>query len=110
MVFFSNDTLSSSELKQHMDNGEDILLIDVRGEEEYNFCKINGSINLPLINLMTHFEKIDQGRPVVFICHHGVRSMQALKMLQSQGLENAASLKGGVHDWATCIDSSLLTY
>lgn len=89
---------------------EKILLLDVRREDEFNFCKISGSVNVPLTLLMESLHKIDQDRPIITVCHHGVRSMKAAIMLKELGFSQVKSLHGGIDTWSKDIDSFIQRY
>jgi rhodanese-related sulfurtransferase len=49
-------------------------------------------------------------RPVIFNCHHGMRSMQAVSWLRQQGYDNVTNLHGGIDLWSQEIDSSVARY
>lgn len=110
MKLFKKDIVTAKELHELLQQGYDMTLVDVREVDEFNFCKINGSINISLRNLVTNLQKINQDKPVALICHHGVRSMQALTILKENGFDDVASLKGGVESWAIDVDPSMPRY
>ena len=93
-----------------MDEGVIMTLIDVREEDEFNFCKISGSVNISLRRLMQELEQIDENYPIILICHHGVRSMKALYFLKSQGFTKLSSLQGGVEKWAEDVECDMKRY
>ena len=92
--------------------GEDLQLIDVREEMEYDYCRIAGSHLLPLGEVPRRAEaEIRRRGPVVLICHHGVRSAQALGYLHHRlGYENLLNLKGGIDGWSREADPSVPVY
>ena len=103
--------LTAPELHARLQNGDDLQLIDVRQPEEYAFCRIEGSVLIPLGELAQRAEEIDPDRPTVLICHHGVRSMQALAYLQHRHeLTNLLNLRGGIHAWSLQVDPSVAVY
>lgn len=110
MIFFEKMSIPPLELKNLMDKGMNLQLLDVREKDEFNFCKISGSFNISLSLLMQHFEKLDQTLPVVTICHHGVRSMRAANLLKENGFTHVANLEGGVEQWAKDVDPSMPRY
>ncbi len=110
MIVFQHTEITSEELFDLLQKNSDVVLIDVREEDEFNLCKINGSINLPLRHLVQNLQKIEQEKPLVTICHHGVRSMQAAILLKEYGFNNVASLKGGLDNWATTVDLTMPRY
>lgn len=79
------------------------LLIDVRTLEEYNgpASHISGTILLPLENLMENIEKIARYKDeeVVMICHFGMRSMMAARLLVQKGFKDVRNLNGGMIGW-----------
>lgn len=92
--------------------GEDIQLIDVREEMEFDYCHLPGSRLVPLGEVPRRAEaEIRRQGPVVLICHHGVRSAQALGYLQQRlGYENLLNLKGGIDAWSREADPSVPVY
>ncbi|UYZ63004.1 rhodanese-like domain-containing protein [Hymenobacter weizhouensis] len=103
--------LTPEELHARLQRGDDLQLIDVRQPEEFDYCRIEGSQLIPLGDLPGRAEEIDPDRPAVLICHHGVRSMQALGYLQHRlGLENLLNLRGGIHAWSLRVDPSVAVY
>ena len=85
-------------------------LLDVREEFEVKVARIGGSEHLTeeLANeLLAHG---DRDAPLVFMCHHGVRSYSAAAFFAQQGFTNVASMSGGIHAWSAEIDPSIATY
>ena len=107
-----NDNLevAPAELKQSLDRGEKILLIDVREPWENNLCRIDGSKLIPMGSIPANLQAIDSGEPVVCYCHHGMRSLDVTVWLRSQGVENVRSLAGGIDRWSMEIDSKVPRY
>ncbi|RSK35306.1 rhodanese-like domain-containing protein [Hymenobacter metallilatus] len=103
--------LTAPDLHARLQRGEDIQLIDVRQPEEFAYCRIEGSQLLPLGELASRATEIDPDRPAVLICHHGVRSMQALAYLQHRHeLTNLLNLRGGIHAWSQQVDPAVPVY
>ncbi|MBC6606400.1 rhodanese [Hymenobacter sp. BT188] len=103
--------LTPQDLHARLQRGELLQLVDVREPEEYEYCHIEGSLLLPLGDIPQHVEKLATDRPVVLICHHGVRSAQALGYLQHRhGLTNLLNLRGGIHAWSVQVDPSVAIY
>ena len=103
--------LTPEDLHSRLASGEDLQLIDVRQPEEYAYCRIEGSHLIPLGELAQRVEELDETRPIVLICHHGVRSMQALTYLQHRhNLSNLLNLRGGIHAWSLRVDPAVAMY
>ncbi len=95
------------ELKQMLDNGEDIQLIDVREEWEFDTANLNGQL-IPLGTIMDNIENVSRDKKVVIHCRSGARSTTAVKALeQSSGFDNLYNLKGGIMAWKNEIDPTL---
>lgn len=92
--------------------GDDIQLIDVREDMEYEFCRLPGSRHVPLGEVPRRAEAdIRRHGPVVLICHHGVRSAQALGYLQQRlGYDNLLNLRGGIDAWSREVDPRVPVY
>jgi rhodanese-related sulfurtransferase len=102
--------LSPQELKYKIDTGQQICLLDVRSKAEVDICHIDGSLLIPLSELNENVHRIPQNRPIVTICHHGVRSKHAAIILMSAGVKDVHNLTGGIAAWAESVDPSMATY
>ncbi len=103
--------ITPAALQARLAAGEDIQLIDVREEMEFNYCRIAGSVLIPLGEVPRRAAEIRAAGPVVLICHHGVRSAQALGYLQHRlGRENLLNLRGGIDAWSHEVDASVALY
>ncbi|MDQ2793523.1 MAG: rhodanese-like domain-containing protein [Bacteroidota bacterium] len=102
--------LSPEDLHRRLRAGDDIQLIDVREEMEFEYCHLPGSLLVPLDELPRRAAEIRTGGPVVVICHHGVRSAHAAGYLRHLGRTNVLNLRGGVDAWAACVDPGFPVY
>ena len=88
-----------------------MLLIDVREPAEFTLARIEGAELIPMQTVpqrIAHFE--DRDEPLIFMCHHGVRSLQVAAWLREHGVENAQSMTGGIDLWSRSIDASVPRY
>ena len=103
--------LTPTDLHARQQRGEALQLIDVREPQEFDYCRIEGSQLIPLGELPRRAAEIAPDRPVVLICHHGVRSAQALAYLQHRyGLTNLLNLRGGIDAWSREVDAQVPVY
>jgi sulfur-carrier protein adenylyltransferase/sulfurtransferase len=86
---------------------EDVLLLDVREPWEAELVSLPGSQLMPLGSLDP--AALDATRPVVVVCHHGIRSRQARDRLRAAGID-ATSLRGGIDAWAAELDPGMTRY
>ncbi len=102
---------TATELKQKLDNGENVQLIDVRQPDEHNFAKIAGAKLIPLGDIMRRMDEIDESKETVIHCKAGGRSAKAIEFLQKAGFKGKLSnLKGGITAWSNEVDSSVPKY
>lgn len=100
---------SPNQLKQHLINHQPILL-DVREKWEFDICKIEGSILLPMHQIPNNINQFEKDQSIVLICHHGIRSRQVGIFLESHGFTDLINLTGGVDLWAKDIDPTMSKY
>lgn len=91
--------ISASEAKDMMDNQE-VMIVDVRGEEEYASGHIDGAIVIPNETIRdTEPKQLDNKEATILVyCHSGNRSRQAAKKLVKMGYTNIYDF-GGIIDW-----------
>ena len=102
--------LSPADLHRRLQAGDDLQLIDVREQAEFDYCHLPGSQLVPLDELPRRAAEIRAEGPVVVICHHGVRSAHAAGYLRHLGRTNVLNLRGGVDAWAVQVDPDFPTY
>jgi rhodanese-related sulfurtransferase len=102
---------NAQELKAHLETcGEQPLLLDVRQPWEFEVCKIENSVLLPMSQITAEYNSLDFDRETVVICHHGIRSRRVGRYLEEAGFSNIINLSGGVAQWAQTVDSDMPTY
>lgn len=106
----NSKSISALELKQLMNKGVTLKLLDVREYFEWDICHIKGSDNIPMNLIDECIEEIDKNTNTVVICHHGVRSQNVIHYLEVKGFNKLINLEGGIHSWATDVDLSMPTY
>lgn len=88
----------------------DVQILDVRLPDEVAIAQLPGCINVPLNELPQRLDELDPARPVAIYCHHGVRSLQAGRLLERQGFAKVCHLEGGIEAWSNEIDPSVARY
>ncbi len=103
--------ITANELKNRMDAGEDIQLIDVRQPDEHAFAKIDGAKLIPLGDVVKRMSEIDPMRETVVHCKAGGRSAKAIAALQNAGFKGELkNLKGGITAWSNEVDPKVPKY
>jgi adenylyltransferase/sulfurtransferase len=101
--------ITVEDLKRRLDNGDDILLLDVREPVESEIVTIGGVL-MPLRDLPERVRELDSAREIVAYCHHGERSRRAVALLHELGFKKAKNLAGGIDQWACVVDKTLSRY
>ena len=86
------------------------LVLDVREEWETRICRLADSVHIPMQELLSRLDEIEAGRPVVCLCHHGMRSSQVAMFLERRGMSEVYNLAGGIDAWARQVDPSCAIY
>jgi rhodanese-related sulfurtransferase len=86
------------------------LLLDVREPWETALCALPGAVAIPMAQIPVRADELDPARPVVCICHHGLRSAQVAVYLARRGFDATINLAGGIDAWARQVDPSCPTY
>ncbi|MFI6040728.1 adenylyltransferase/sulfurtransferase MoeZ [Nocardia sp. NPDC051321] len=108
----ADSTVTARELKDLLDSGKEIELIDVREPVEWDIVHIEGAKLIPKDRILSGeaLSELPQNRPIVLHCKTGVRSAEALAALKRAGFSDATHLQGGVIAWARQIDPTLPVY
>ena len=102
------------EVKLKLDGSEKFTLVDVREPSEYDICRIDGSVLIPLGKIEEmkpqNLNGLSQSDEIILHCKAGVRSLKAVKALKKIGFENVKSMAGGIEEWSEKIDPSVPRY
>src|SRR6184192_1192616 len=105
------EEITATELKQRLDKGERIQIIDVREPHEYEIGAIPNSKLIPLGQVLNRMNEIDSDRETVVHCKMGGRSAKAIDALQRSGFPGRLiNLKGGITAWSNEVDPSVPKY
>jgi len=101
--------ISARELKERLDRGDDVFILDVREPHEYQICNLHGHL-IPLGELPRRVHELDSAREIVAHCKSGKRSAQAVDFLRQAGFRKVYNLHGGILSWSTEVDPSVPRY
>lgn len=82
----------------------DINILDVRSQNEYLSGSVDGSLNIPLINLTDSLDKLNSNKRSYIFCKGGYRSMIASSILNLKGINNITNIIGGYDSISLCIE------
>ena len=103
--------ITATELKQRLDRGDDLQVIDVREPNEYEIARLPGTKLIPLGQVVNRMSEINPARETVVHCKGGVRSAKAIEALQRAGYSGElVNLKGGITAWSNEVDPQVPKY
>jgi len=105
-------TVTPRELRELLDSGRKVALIDVREPVEWEINHITGAELIPksVIESGEGLSKLPHDRTPVLYCKTGVRSAEALAVVKKAGFADALHLQGGIVAWAKQIDPDMVVY
>jgi sulfur-carrier protein adenylyltransferase/sulfurtransferase len=101
--------ITARDLKEKLDHGEDVFILDVREPHEYQICNLKGHL-IPLGELPRRVHELDSAREIVVHCKSGKRSAQAVDFLRQAGFRKTYNLHGGILSWSTEVDPRVPRY
>lgn len=106
----AHEDITPVELRQRLDAGEDLVVIDVREPAEWQIARIEGARHLPMGRVQAESGSLDPAAETVVYCHHGARSASVAGWLRRSGFANVHNLAGGIDRWSTDVDPSVARY
>lgn len=87
--------ISAADLERCLDEGRDMVLVDLRSPEAFACAHINGAINIPNEDLPVRWKELPADRMIIFYCHRGPNGLLAARNLSRAGYR-AANVCGGI--------------
>jgi molybdopterin/thiamine biosynthesis adenylyltransferase/rhodanese-related sulfurtransferase len=101
--------ITCRELKQRLDQGDHLFILDVREPHEYQICNLKGHL-IPLGELPRRVHELDSSNEIVAHCRSGKRSAEAVDFLRKAGFKKIHNLRGGILSWSTEVDPTVPRY
>ncbi|MBZ5577242.1 MAG: rhodanese [Acidobacteriia bacterium] len=98
------------EIQQRLQNGEDLLLVDVREPEEIAIAALPEVLVCPMSRAADWVDRLPKDQALVLFCHHGIRSMRVALALAERGHRNLTNMTGGIDRWSTNVDPGVPRY
>jgi adenylyltransferase/sulfurtransferase len=107
-----DSTVTPRELRDLLDSGKKVALIDVREPVEWEINHISGAELIPksVIESGEGLTKLPHDRIPVLYCKSGVRSAEALAVVKKAGFADALHLQGGILAWGKQIEPDMVMY
>lgn len=95
------ETISAQELKERVEQGDDLLLLDVRTPEQYQAKHFDDErvMQVTLGDIRERIKEIPRNKEVISICAMGSRAYEASRILKGAGFEKVLVLEGGYNAW-----------
>ncbi len=102
--------ITPAALRDRLDAGDDVFVLDVREPHEFEIARIGGSTLIPLGTLPQHVHELDSTADIVVHCKSGVRSGKAQRLLKEMGFSRVTNLSGGILRWSDEVDPNVPRY
>lgn len=102
--------ISPEELKERLDSGAELVLLDVREPMEWQVGHLQGAVHVPMGSVAARIAELDPDAETVVYCHHGVRSAAVAGLLRRAGFRDVRNLTGGIDRWSIAVDASVPRY
>ncbi len=108
--------ISPTQLKERLDKGDQLVLLDVRDPHELMIANIEDSItpiHIPkgeLKERISEIESFKNDKDIVVYCRTGKRSVECSAILKELGFTRVLNLTGGLHAWSDDVDCSVMKY
>jgi rhodanese-related sulfurtransferase len=99
-------------VKELLTKKDDFLLLDCREPQEFEHCRIDGSLLIPMNETPQRIDELEPYREkrIVVHCHHGGRSHNVGQWLISQGFQQVQNMAGGIDAWSLSVDPEIPRY
>lgn len=94
-----DNIISADKVKELIDSKEDVFILDVRSEAEYNRGHIKGAYFIPVSDLIDRLSEVAKDKDVIVLCEGGMRSRSAAKQLLDRGYTRVFDMKEGMYTW-----------
>ncbi|CAM4004959.1 sulfurtransferase TusA family protein [Cohnella lubricantis] len=94
-----SDTIANEELKQKLERGDRMTILDVREPAEYAFNRIPGAISIPLGELEARLSELHPEDEIQVVCRTGTRSDMACQLLAEKGFARVNNVVPGMSEW-----------
>jgi rhodanese-related sulfurtransferase len=102
--------ISPELVSEMVEAGENLILLDVREDWEWEKAHLEGAIHIPFSELDRRTEELDSQSEIIVYCHHGDRSIDGCLLLWERGFRKIRSLTGGIEAWSELIDPTVPKY
>ncbi len=108
----ASPAINAEQLRQMLDTGEPLVLLDVREPHEWEISNLAtyGARLVPMAEIPARISELDPEAATVVYCRTGARSDRVVRFLQANGFTHVFNLEGGINGWAAEIDPEMRRY
>lgn len=114
MITHIRPTQLAAWLAQHADSTHRPVVLDVREPWEVQTASVRADgfdlMHMPMASIPARLNELPRQQPIACLCHHGGRSAQVAYFLLNQGYDQVVNINGGIHLWASELDSQVPQY
>ena len=107
---FHEFEISPELVREMIEAGEDLILLDVRDDWEWEKAHIEGAIHIPVSELADRVEELDRNQETIVYCHVGERSIDGCLLLWESGFRRLRNMTGGIEAWSELVDPTIPRY
>ena len=91
----------TTQMVTNLVNRENAVIIDIRGQADFNKGHIQGALNVPLTKIKDTTSDLEKYKdnPIIMVCANGIQVAAACQILRKAGFENVHKLAGGMTSW-----------
>ena len=104
-----HESITPERLRERLDAGDRLVLLDVREPWEFELARIEGSKLIPMGELAERVSELDPTSETVVICHHGARSAYVTRAFKQAGFARVLNLEGGLDAYSS-VDATVPRY
>ena len=97
-------------LKERLDNGQEIVLLDVRELMEWEIVRLDKAVLMPVAQVPQRVNELSTADEIVVYCKTGTRSARVTNFLRELGFRKVRNLVGGIDEWAEKVEPEMPRY
>ena len=102
--------ITVDDLKGKIDNGQEVVLLDVREPMEWEIARLAKAVLMPVAQVPGRVNELSTADDIVVYCKTGVRSARITNFLRELGFRKVKNLVGGIDEWADRIEPEMPRY
>ncbi len=102
--------ITPQELEAKLNNGGQVVLLDVREPLEWEINRLEGAVLMPVAQVPSRVHELSTADDIVVYCKSGQRSARVTNFLREMGFRKVKNLEGGIDAWADEIDPEMPRY